>query len=43
MTVAWWKDDWMAFGEDGKLDIHNTVENLEQATAVLKTAISQSV
>ena len=41
-TVAWWKDDWMAFGEDGKLDIHNTVENLEQATAVLKTAMSSS-
>ena len=42
MTVAWWKDDWMAFGKDGKLDISGTVENLKQATAVLKTAISSS-
>ena len=43
MTVAWWKDDWMAFGKDDKLDMSGTVENLKQAEAVLKTAISQSV
>ena len=40
MTVAWWKDDWLAFGKDGKLDISGTVENLKRSEAVLKTAIS---
>ena len=40
MTVAWWKDDWMAFGKDDKLDMSGIVENLKQAEAVLKTAIS---
>lgn len=42
MTVAWWTDDWMAFGKDGKLDICGTVENLKQAEIVLKAAISSS-
>ena len=42
MTVAWWKDDWLAFGKDGKLDISGTVENLKRSEAVLKTAISSS-
>ena len=40
MTVAWWKDDWTAFGEDGKLDVAGTAENLKQAGAVLEAAIS---
>ena len=43
MTVAWWKDAWMAFGKNDKLDMPGTVENLKQAETVLKTAISQSV
>ncbi len=42
MTVAWWKDNWMAFDKDDNLDISGTVENLKQAEAVLKTAISSS-
>ena len=41
-TVAWWKEDWMAFGKDDKLDMSGTVENLKQAEAVLKTAMSSS-
>ena len=41
MTVAWWKDDWMAFGKDGKLDVPNTVQNLKRAeSVVLEAAIS---
>ena len=39
MTVAWWKDDWMAFDRDGKLDVPGTVENLRRAEAVLKRAL----
>ncbi len=39
MTVAWWKDDWMAFKPDNKLDLPGTVKNLEQAEAVMKKAI----
>ncbi len=42
MTVAWWKDDWMAFGEDGKLDVNGTIENLKRAEAVLESAFSAS-
>ena len=42
MTVAWWNDDWLAFGEDGKLDMSGTVENLNRAESVLKAAISSS-
>ena len=42
MTVAWWKDDWMAFGEDGKLDVTGTIENLQRAEAVLESAFSAS-
>lgn len=38
MTVALWKEDWMAFGEDGKLDITQTVENLRQVSDVVKKA-----
>lgn len=38
MTVAWWKEDWLAFGKDGKLDIPNTVRNLKRADKVLKDA-----
>ena len=42
MTVAWWKNDWLAFGKDGKLNIPNTAENLKLAESVLKAAISSS-
>ena len=35
MTVAWWKDDWMVFGKEGKLDVPGTVKNLKRAEAVL--------
>lgn len=38
MTVAWWKDDWLAFGENGKLDMAKTVANLEDAESVLKAS-----
>ena len=41
MTVAWW-NDWLAFGKDDKLDMSGTVDNLKQAEAVLKTAMSSS-
>ena len=41
MTVAWWREDWLAFGKDEKLDIPNTVENLKQAESVLKRALAQ--
>ncbi len=40
MTVGLWKDDWMAFGNDKKLDLSGTVENLKEAEEVLKAAIS---
>ena len=35
MAVAVWKD-WMAFSQDGKLDISGTVKNLKEAESVLK-------
>ena len=38
MTVAWWKDHWMAFGKDGKLDISGTIENLKRAESVVLDA-----
>ena len=38
MTVAWWKECWLAFGKDAKLDIPNTVRNLKRADKVLKDA-----
>lgn len=41
MTVACWKDEWLAFGKDGRLDTSNTVENLKQAESVWKDAIAQ--
>ncbi len=37
MAVAVWKD-WMAFRQDGKLDISGTVKNLKEAESVLKKA-----
>ena len=43
MTVAWWQNDWMAFGEGERLDIFGTIENLKQAEAVLRAAVSASV
>jgi len=42
MTVAWWRDDWMAFGNDDKLDMSGTFENLKQAEAVLNIAVAQA-
>ena len=39
LTVAWWRDDWMVFGKDDKLDMSGTVENLKQAEAVSKAAM----
>lgn len=39
MTVALWKDDWMAFGERDKLDVPRTIDHLEQAESVLQAAI----
>ena len=38
MTVAWWKDDWLDFDGNGKLDISGTVENLKRAEAVVYRA-----
>ncbi len=38
MTVGIWKEDWLAFGQDDKLDIPGTVENLKQAESVLRAA-----
>lgn len=40
MTVGRWKDAWMAFGEDDKLNMSGTVEKLKEAEEVLKAAIS---
>ena len=40
MTVAEWKEGWLAFdGDSGLLDIDGTVENLKQAEAVLAQAV----
>ncbi len=38
MTVAWWKECWLAFDKDAKLDIPDTVRNLKRADKVLKDA-----
>ena len=38
MTVGVWKEDWMAFGQDGKLDMPGTVDNLKRAESVLRAA-----
>lgn len=42
MTVAWWRPDWMVFGEDGKLDMSGTIENLKQVETVVKATMSSS-
>lgn len=42
MTVGVWKDDWMAFGEDDKLDLSGIVQNLKEAEKVLKASISSA-
>ena len=40
MTVAEWKEEWLAFDGDSRLlDIDGTVENLKQAGAVLTQAV----
>ena len=38
MTVALWQEEWMAFGQDDKLDLSRTVENLKRAKKVLAIA-----
>ena len=38
MTVALWQEEWMAFGQDDKLDMSRTVENLKRAEEVLAIA-----
>ncbi len=38
MAAAVWKENWMAFGEDGKLDVEGTVANLKEAEKVLRSA-----
>ena len=40
MTVAWWKEDWLAYGENGKLDLSQTVKILKQAEEVWKKALA---
>ena len=40
MTVGWWKEDWMAFGKDKRLDLAGTIKNLKQAEEVLQAAVS---
>ncbi len=42
MTVGWWKENWMAFGKDNRLDLAGTIENLKQAEEVLQAAISSN-
>ena len=39
MTVALWQEEWMAFGQDDKLDVSRTVENLKRAEEVLTIAV----
>lgn len=39
MTIALWKEPWLAFDSDGRLDIKATVANLKKAEAVLAKAI----
>lgn len=40
MTVAEWKEEWLAFDEDSRLlDIDGTVENLKQGETVLTQAV----
>ncbi len=38
MAAAVWKEDWMAFGENGFLDMEGTVANLQEAEKVLRSA-----
>ena len=38
MTVALWQEEWVAFGQDDKLDMSRTVENLKRAEEVLAIA-----
>jgi len=39
MTIALWKEPWLAFGDSGTLDLNETVANLKKAEAVLAKAI----
>ena len=34
MTVGWWRGEWLAFGDDGRLDIMRIADNLRQAAKV---------
>ena len=38
MTVTLWQEEWVAFGQDDKLDMSRTVENLKRAEEVLAIA-----
>ena len=38
MTVGIWEEDWLAFGQNGKIDIPGTLENLKRAESVLIAA-----
>ena len=38
MTVGIWKEDWLAFSQDGKFDIPGTVKNIKRAESVLIAA-----
>lgn len=38
MTVALWKESWLAFGDSGALDLDKTVANLKEVEAVLAKA-----
>ena len=39
MTVAHWASDWLAFQEDGLIDIDSTIQNLKEAEKVLNRAV----
>ena len=39
MTIALWKNPWLAFGDSGTLDLNKTVANLKEVEAVLAKAI----
>ena len=39
MTVAVWKNRWLSFDENGKIDLDRTVKNLRKAESVLREAV----
>lgn len=38
MTVGWWREEWLAFGADGRLDFGKIAENLRQARQIVEAA-----